>query len=52
MAAKFPKEGGSSVPRVPKDLQELMKKLVLKDEELNSVVLPREEFTTLREEAR
>jgi hypothetical protein len=29
-----------------------MKKLVLKDEELDSVVLPREEFTTLREEAR
>jgi hypothetical protein len=34
------------------DLQELLKKLVLKDEELDDVVLPREEFEGLREEAR
>jgi hypothetical protein len=33
-------------------LQELLKKLVLKDEELDDVVLAREDFISLREEAR
>ncbi|KAM0864489.1 hypothetical protein ACQ4PT_043888 [Festuca glaucescens] len=52
MAAKFPKEGGSSNPKKAANLQELMKKLVLKDEELDDVVLPKEEFVNLREDAR
>jgi hypothetical protein len=52
MAARIPKEGGSSNPRKAVDLQELMKKLVLKDEELDDVVLPKEEFNSLREDAR
>jgi hypothetical protein len=52
MAAKFPREGGSSRSSTPMDLQDLLKKLVLKDEELDDVVLPREDFNSLREEAR
>ncbi|KAM0923275.1 hypothetical protein ACQ4PT_005595 [Festuca glaucescens] len=52
MATRFPKEGGSSSAKPPVDLQLLMKKLVLKDEELDDVVLPREEVVTLRENAR
>ncbi|KAM0882636.1 hypothetical protein ACQ4PT_032152 [Festuca glaucescens] len=52
MVAKFPKEGGSSSPKKAANLQELMKKLVLKDEELDDVVLPKEEFVNLREDAR
>jgi hypothetical protein len=34
MAAKIPREGGSSGTQPPVDLQELLKKLVLKDKEL------------------
>jgi hypothetical protein len=52
MAATFPKEGGSSGAKAPIDMQSLMKKLVLKDEELDDVVLPGEEVVTLRENAR
>jgi hypothetical protein len=52
MAAKFPKEDGSSSPKKTANLQELMKKLVLKDEELDDVVLPKEDFVNLREDAR
>jgi hypothetical protein len=52
MAAKIPREGGSSGSTPPADLQELLKKLVLKDEELGDVVLPREDFVSMREEAR
>ena len=52
MATKFPREGGSSNPKPPFDLQSMMKKLVLKDDELDDVVLPREEFVSLKEEAR
>jgi hypothetical protein len=51
MAGKFPREGGSSRSSTPMNLQELLKKLVLKDEELDDVVLPREDFNSLREEA-
>jgi hypothetical protein len=52
MAARIPKEGGSSNPRKEVDLKEMMKNLVLKDEELDDVVLPKEDFNSLREEAR
>ncbi|KAM0899177.1 hypothetical protein ACQ4PT_021475 [Festuca glaucescens] len=52
MAAKFPREGGSSSQHPTPDLQELLKNLVLKDEELDDVILPREEFVSLRESAR
>ncbi|KAM0881221.1 hypothetical protein ACQ4PT_033100 [Festuca glaucescens] len=52
MAAKISREGGSSSSKPPSDLQELMKKLILKDEEFDDVVLPREEFVNLREGAR
>ena len=52
MAAKFPKEGGSSSPKPQVDLQGLMKKLVLKDEELDDVVLPREDYVNLKEGAK
>jgi Mg2+/Co2+ transporter CorB len=52
MAAKFPREGGSSGQKPTPDLQELLKNLVLKDEELDDVILPREEFVNLRESAR
>jgi hypothetical protein len=34
------------------NMQELMKKLVLKNEELDDVVLPKEDFVNLREDAR
>jgi hypothetical protein len=37
MAAKFPREGGSSSQNPPVDLQALLKKLVLKDDELDDV---------------
>jgi hypothetical protein len=52
MEAKFPKEGGSSRSKPHVDLQALLKKLVLKDEELDDVVLPREEFVNMCESAR
>jgi hypothetical protein len=52
MAAKFPREGGSSSQNPPVDLQALLKKLVLKDDELDDVVLPHEEFVNLKESAR
>jgi hypothetical protein len=40
MVAKLPCEGGLSESKLTTDLQELLKKLVLKDEELDDVVLP------------
>jgi hypothetical protein len=46
MAAKIPKEGGSSGSTPPADLQEL-----LKDEELDDVVLPSDDFVNLKEGA-
>ncbi|KAK1643001.1 hypothetical protein QYE76_060806 [Lolium multiflorum] len=52
MATKIPREDGSSGSKQPADLQELLKKLVLKDEELDNVVLPLEDFMNLREGAR
>jgi hypothetical protein len=52
MASKFLREGGSSGPKSPTDLHDLLKNLVLKDEELDHVVLPREEFVSLREGVR
>ncbi|KAM0917872.1 hypothetical protein ACQ4PT_009283 [Festuca glaucescens] len=52
MAAKIPKEGGSSSAKSKPDLDELLKKLVLRDEELDDVVIPQEDFMNLREEAR
>jgi hypothetical protein len=52
MATKIPREGGSSGTQPPADLQDLLKKMVLKDEELDDVVLAREDFVSLREEAR
>jgi hypothetical protein len=52
MATRFPKEGGSSSPKPTVDLQDLMKKLILKDEELDNVVLPKEDLDKLREESR
>jgi hypothetical protein len=44
MAAKLPRKGDSSKPKPTVDLEELLKKLVLKDKEL-----PREEFVNLHE---
>jgi hypothetical protein len=52
MAAKIPREGGSSEARTPTALQDLMKNLVLKDEELDDVILPKEDFVNLQEGAR
>jgi hypothetical protein len=52
MAAKMPKEGGASGSKPPVDLQEMLKKLVLKDEELDDVVLPKEDVVNLKEGAR
>jgi hypothetical protein len=52
MAAKIPKEGGSSRAKTKPALDELSKKLVLVDEELDDVVIPRDDFMNLREEAR
>jgi hypothetical protein len=51
MAAKIPKEGGSSGSTLPADLQELLKKLALKDEELDDVVLQSDDFVNLKEGA-
>jgi hypothetical protein len=48
---KLPREGGSTSPKPKADLQDVLKKLVLKDEDLDDVVLPREEFVNLREVA-
>jgi hypothetical protein len=36
----------------PGDLQEMLKRMVLKDEELDDVVLPKEEVMNLKEGAR
>jgi hypothetical protein len=52
MAEKLPKVGGSSSPKKTANMLELMKKLVLKNEELDDVVLPKEDFVNLREDAR
>jgi hypothetical protein len=52
MEAKFPKEGGSSGPRDQKDVQAMLERLALKDDELDDVILPREDFISLKEEAR
>jgi hypothetical protein len=39
------------IPKPPTDLQELLKRLILKDGEHDDVVLPREEFVNLKEGA-
>jgi hypothetical protein len=52
MAAKIPREGGTSGSRTPAVLQDLMKNPVLKDDELDDVILPKEEFVNMQEGAR
>jgi hypothetical protein len=49
---KVSQGGGSSGQNPPIDLQTLLKKLVLKDDELGDVVLPREKCVNLKEGAR
>jgi hypothetical protein len=49
MAVKFPKEGGSSKAKPMVNLQDLMKKLIFKDDELDDVVLLKEDVDNLRE---
>jgi hypothetical protein len=46
---EFFEGGGPSGPKNPIDLQALLNKLLLKDEELDDVVLPIEEFVNLKE---
>jgi hypothetical protein len=52
LMAKMSREGGASGSMPPVDLQEMLKRMVLKDEELDDVVLPKEEVMNLKEGAR
>jgi hypothetical protein len=52
MAVKFLKESGSLEPKPTINPQYLIKILVLKDEELDNVVLPKEDVGNLRKGVR